>query len=58
VIAWIASVGLKYVILVVTFFGEKSWASLDFGLPWWGMVGMYAVLFVVIARSIVTKHSP
>ncbi len=51
IVAWVASVGLKYVILVVTFFGSKSWSSLDFALPWWGMVGLYVALFIVIARS-------
>ncbi len=51
IIAWLAALGLKYVILVVSFFGEKSWASFDTALPWWGMIGLYVALFAVIARS-------
>ncbi len=41
VVAWITGVGLRYVILIVTFFGEKSWAALPFSLPWWGMMLLY-----------------
>ncbi len=50
VVAWVASLGLKYVILVVTFFGSKNWASLDIALPWWGMVALYAILIYWVVR--------
>jgi competence protein ComEC len=50
-VAWLAAVGLKYVILVVSFFGSKSWAALDIQLPWWGMGVLYLGLIVVVARE-------
>jgi competence protein ComEC len=43
--------GLRYVILVVTWFGRQSWSAVEFHLPWWGMVLMYVVFVFVIARS-------
>jgi hypothetical protein len=58
IIAWTAALGLKYVILIVTFFGSKSWSSFDFALPWWGMVGLYVVLIYGVVRyEIKNKNS-
>ncbi len=49
-VAWAAHFGLRYVIMVVEWFGNKSWAAVEFQVPWWGMVGMYTALIIVIAR--------
>lgn len=47
IISWAAIAGLKYVILVVDFFGRQSWSAVEIGLPWWGMAAMYAGLFFI-----------
>ncbi|MFA4831208.1 MAG: ComEC/Rec2 family competence protein [Patescibacteria group bacterium] len=44
VIAWIAWVGLSYVILVVKWFAGLSFASVDFTIPWWLMISGYVVM--------------
>jgi competence protein ComEC len=47
VIAWIGGIGLDYVIIIVNWFGKKSWSAMDFSLPWWGMILSY-LFFVVV----------
>ena len=49
VIAWISLVGLKYVIIVVQWFANLKFASIDITIPFWVMIGLYGglVYFVV-----------
>lgn len=57
-LAYATHFGLYYVIMVVQFFGEKSWASVNVPIPLWGMIGIYGVIWFVIARSLkTTKQS-
>lgn len=51
VIAWIAGIGLRYVIIVVEFFGRQSWAAVDWKIPWWGMVLMYLVIIFYVQKK-------
>ncbi len=55
--AYITSVGLKYVLFVVEFFGRQSWSAVEWQVPLWVMVVAYSVLWLVIARSAATKQS-
>ena len=48
VIAWVAGLGLKYVIILAEWFGEKDWSAWEFSLPWWGMVSLYLLLIYLI----------
>ncbi len=71
-LAWVAGVGLSYVIMVADWFGRRSWSAMEFKIPWWLMGMMYFVIYViarrtssnshrstiVIARSEATKQSP
>ena len=56
-LAWVAGIGLGYVIIVVEWFGNKSWSAVNLQLPFWVMLGMYLLLAFVIARSEATKQS-
>ncbi len=56
-VAWVAGLGLNYVIIIVDWFGNKSWSAVNLQLPFWGMLGMYLLLAFVIARSEATKQS-
>ena len=48
IISWLAWLGLSYVIVVVKWFADLSFAAVDLHLPWWGMVFGYIALFVMI----------
>jgi len=50
VVAWVTGFGLKYVIILAGWFGSQSWSAIDLGLPWWGMVGMYAIIIRYIIK--------
>ncbi len=54
-VAWVTGLGVQYVIMVVNWFGDRSWSALDVRIPLWVMIGMYALLIYVIARSEATK---
>ena len=55
VVAWVAGVGLQYVMWIAEFFGRQSWAAVDMRLPWWGMVILYGILIYLIRRSAMGK---
>jgi len=44
ILAWIVSVGLKYVIILVNWFGGKPWSSIEFTMPTYFIVILYLVL--------------
>jgi len=48
--AWISAVGLEYVLRVVNWFGNQSWAAANFNLPSWAMVAMYVGLVYAIIK--------
>ena len=52
VIAWIAGLGLAYIIVVVEWFAGLSFAAVDVAVPLWGMFVLYLiVLYWGISRS-------
>jgi competence protein ComEC len=52
VIAWIAWVGLSYIIVVVEWFAGLSFAAVDFRVPVWTMILMYgALLYWIYVRK-------
>jgi len=51
VIAWIAWVGLQYIILVVKFFAGLKFSAVDLTISWWMMVLLYLGLFYWIYRK-------
>ena len=51
VIAWLAGFGLKYVIIISTWFSARPWAAIQLGLPWWGMVGIYLLLIYWVVKK-------
>lgn len=50
VVAWVAGLGLKYVIILTNWFGSKSWAAAEISLPWWGMILLYCLLFIFLKK--------
>ncbi len=49
-LAWSTGVGLKYVLFMVEFFGKQRWAAVEWHVPLWGMVGLYAGLVYAITK--------
>jgi len=56
VVAWIAGLGLFYIIKVTELLASFKFASIEWQFPLWAMVIGYGVLFTVIAS--VAKQSP
>lgn len=54
-VAWVAGLGLNYVIIIVDWFGSKSWSAVDMRVPARMMLAMYLIIFV-ITRSAAKKH--
>ncbi len=50
-VAWVAGFGLRYVIIIVDWFGNKSWSAVNIQISVWLMLIMYGLLVYVIARS-------
>lgn len=46
VIGWITWVGIKYVMVIVTWFGQLPFASFEFRTPWWMMITLYCGIIV------------
>ncbi len=55
VLAWVAGLGLNYVIIIVDWFGSKSWSAVDFGIPAWLMVVVYLLLVIFIIKNYAEK---
>ncbi|MDO8499809.1 MAG: ComEC/Rec2 family competence protein [bacterium] len=49
--AWIALVGLKFMIFIATWFGSQPWSAVDFTIPWWVMILAYLVLIYWVMRN-------
>lgn len=47
IIAWVAWVGLEYILRVVSWFSALPFAATDITLPWWGMIFGYALIFML-----------
>jgi len=57
VLSWVAWAGLQYIIIIVEFFSDLSFAAVDIRVPWWVMFGMYVVLgFWIIRKNKVQKN--
>ena len=51
VVAWLSGVGLKYVIIVVTWFGSQSWSAVEMSVHWWLMVIMYLLIIYYVQKD-------
>lgn len=45
-ISWIAWLGLQYIIIIVEWFSQLSFAAVDIGIPVWAMVGSYIAMIL------------
>ncbi len=43
-IAWVAWAGMAYIVTVVRWFSDLSFAAIDLTVPVWGMMGLYGLL--------------
>lgn len=57
-VAWAATLGLKFVIFVATFFAGQSFAAVEAQIPWWGMVAGYGLLGYIWRRASQSKKYP
>ena len=49
VIAWLVWVPLRYMVLVIEFFGQMSWLILEWTWPWWLVFGYWTSLALLSA---------
>lgn len=54
-IAVLAWTGMRYIVWVVTWFSDLSFAAVDVRIPWWGMVGLYVVLGGLVWKNLKFK---
>lgn len=50
-VGWLTEFGIRYVIMVIDWFGRLGWAAIEISVPLWAMVASYALLLVVILKS-------
>ncbi|MEK7131863.1 MAG: ComEC/Rec2 family competence protein [Patescibacteria group bacterium] len=50
-VAWAAGLGLNYVIIIVDWFGNKSWSAVNLQLPFWIVILMYLALIVYVQKN-------
>lgn len=50
-VAWVAGLGLKYVIIIVSWFGNKSWSAVNINIPVWLMLVVYILLVYFIIKN-------
>ena len=50
VLAWATGAGTRYVIMVVDWFGDKSWSAVDMQIPVWAMIIIYLLLINFVWR--------
>lgn len=50
-LAWVAGLGLNYVIIIVDWFGNKSWSAVNIRLPLPVMILMYLALIVYVQKN-------
>lgn len=51
IIAYIAGLGLRYVIIITDWFGGKSWSAVEVAVPWYIMMGMYLVMIWIFFKK-------
>jgi competence protein ComEC len=50
-VAWVAGLGLNYVIIIVNWFGGKNWSAVDVGIPVWFMLLAYLLLVIFVVKN-------
>lgn len=50
VIAYLAGVGLNYVIIVVNWFGDRRWSAITVAWPNWLMLACYLLMFLIVRK--------
>ncbi len=56
IIAWITFVGMKYIVVIVGWFGGLKWAAIDITVPWWMMVVMYGFMIYFVGKQILKRN--
>ncbi len=54
-LAWVVGLGLNYVIIIVNWFGGKSWSAVDVGIPVWVMTAVYVFFVLFVIKNYVQK---
>ncbi|TSC84659.1 MAG: Uncharacterized protein G01um101413_43 [Parcubacteria group bacterium Gr01-1014_13] len=55
VVAWVVGLGLNYVIIIVDWFGRKSWSAVDIHIPVWLMAVVYLLLILFVIKNYAKK---
>lgn len=50
-VGWLTEFGIRYVIMVIDWFGRLAWAAIEIRIPLWVMVLSYALLLIFILKS-------
>ncbi len=50
-VAWVAGLGVRYVIIVVDWFGNKSWSAVDMKISLLTMIFIYLVLILFVTKK-------
>ncbi len=56
-VAWVAGLGLNYVIIIVDWFGGKSWSAADIQIPVLAMLVMYSLIIIFVIRNSYVQKS-
>ena len=57
-VAWLAYLGLKYVIIITTWFASFKFAAVEIGISWWLMILMYvSIIYIVCKQSRQSKQN-
>ena len=51
IVAWITWVGMKYIVVVVEWFGSLKFSAINIVIPWWIMVTMYIFMIYFIIEK-------
>ncbi|HSR89587.1 MAG TPA: ComEC/Rec2 family competence protein [Candidatus Udaeobacter sp.] len=55
--AWVAGLGLNYVIIIVGWFGNKNWSAVSVRIPLWFMLTVYLVLIFFLIKNLYGQKS-
>lgn len=55
VVAYLAGVGLNYVIMIVNWFGRQQWSAIEMAWPNWLMLACYLLMSLIISQVYGTK---
>ncbi len=50
-VAWVTGLGIQYVIMIVNWFGSKTWSAIDVQISLWIMIVIYFLLVLFVGKK-------